>query len=63
MAIDLDVNNLLEKTSYEQAYEKFKNILREYINVDFLNDKIKELYDFYKKEKQEAECLKGATNE
>jgi hypothetical protein len=52
-AIDLDVNNLLAKVNYGNAYEGFKTILREYINVDYLNDKIKELYTCYGSEKIE----------
>jgi hypothetical protein len=53
VAIDLDINNLLAKVGYNDAYERFKNILREYISVDFLNDKIKELYAFYEEERAE----------
>ncbi len=36
----------------KRAYEYFKNILREYINVDYLGDKVKELYGLYEKKDQ-----------
>lgn len=54
-AINLDIINLLNKMPYKNAYEYFKNILREYINVDFLNDKIKELYAFYEMKAEPTE--------
>lgn len=59
VAIDLDISNLPGEIEDAAFYENFKKIFSEYINIEYLECKIKELFDLYKQEKnQEIETKK-----
>ncbi|MCL2176608.1 MAG: hypothetical protein FWB72_01455 [Firmicutes bacterium] len=45
--IDIDLANVLSAVNSDSKQSRFKEILREYINVDYLSGKVQELYKVY----------------